>query len=63
MGLKIWLELVPVFSLLKQQSSEPGMKSMCPTGPSHEQKVEEGWERLWELQRVARHPMFIFCET
>ena len=57
MGLKIWLKLVPVFSLLKQQPSEPGVKGMCPTGPSHEQKVEEGWGRLPEPQRVASHPM------
>ena len=41
MGLKISLKLVPVFSLLKQQPSEPRVKSACPTGPSHEQKVKK----------------------
>ena len=62
MGLKIWLELVPVFSLLKQQPCEPGVKRMCPKGPSHEKKVEEGWRILWEPQRVASHPTFILVK-
>ena len=43
MGLKLWLKLVPVFSLSKQQTSEPGVKSVCPTGQRYEQKAEEGW--------------------
>ena len=47
MGLKNWLKLVPVFTISEQQPSEPRVKSMCPTSPSHEQKVEEGWGRLW----------------
>ena len=62
MGLKIWLELVPVFSLSRQQPSEPGVKIMCPTDPSHEQKGEEGWGRLWEPWRAASHPMFILTK-
>ena len=35
---------------------------MCPTSPSHEQEVEEGWGRLWELRRVASHPMVILMK-
>ena len=62
MGLKIWLKLVPVFSILKQQPSKSGVKSMCPTGPSHEQDGEEGWGRLCEPWRVASHPMFILMK-
>ena len=57
------MKWVPVFSLLKQQPSEPRMKRLHPTSPSHdEQKVEEGWGRLWELSRVESHPMMILMK-
>ena len=62
MRLKIWLKLLPVFSLSKLQPSEPGEKSMYPTSPSHEQKGEEGWGRLWELRRVTGHSMGILTK-
>ena len=65
MGLKSWLKWVPVFSLSKQQPSEPRVKRVHPTSPSHEQKVEkdgEGWGRLWELRRAASHPMVILMK-
>ena len=62
MGLKKRLELVLVFSLLKQQPCEPEVKRMCPKGPSHEKKVEGGWRMLWEPQRVAIHPTFILVK-
>ena len=62
MGLKIWLTWVPVFSLSKEQPSEPRVKSVHPTSPSHEQKGEEGWGRLWELRRAAGHPMVMLTK-
>ena len=62
MGFKLWLKLVPVFSLSKQQPMEPGVKSLHPTSPSHEQKGEEGWGRLWEPRRAASHPTVILTK-
>ena len=62
MGPKIWLKWVPVFSLSKQQPSEPRVKRCHPTSPSHEQKVEKGWGRLWEPRRMASHPTVILTK-
>ena len=62
MGLKIWLKRVPIFSLSKQQPGEPRVKRVRPTSPSHEQKVEKGWGRLWEPRRVASHPTKILMK-
>ena len=62
MGLKIWLKWVPVFSLSKQHPSEPRVKRLCPTSPSHEQKGEKGWGRLGDPSRAASHPMVILTK-
>ena len=62
MGLNIWLKWVPVFSLSKQQPSEPRVKRVHPTSRSHEKKAENGWGSLWEPKRVASHPMVILMK-
>ena len=35
---------------------------MHPTSPTHEQKGEEGWGRLWEPRRVTSHAMVILMK-
>ena len=62
MGLKLWLKWMPVYSLLKQQPSEPRVKRLSPTSPGHEQKVEKGWGRVWDPRRAATHPMVILMK-
>ena len=47
---------------LKQQPSQPRVKTICPTSPSDEQKGEKGWGRLWELRRVTGHPMVMLMK-